>query len=360
MTQNSLHILQEQIQQAHAEKTPLVIKGNSSKSFYGYPVNGTRLNTAIHSGIIAHEPEELILTARAGTTLEEIEQTLAAHRQILACEAPRFGNATFGGMIAAGLSGPGRVFYGSIADHILGCSIINGRGELLRFGGKVMKNVAGYDISRLMCGSMGCLGLIVEATVRIAPAPQAERTFRFTLQQNQVAAFINNLQASAYPVTASCHDQELLYVRFSGTTKQIGQLHRNLHQDFAFIEHAEDSDSSFWQHMRDQELDFFQSRQNIWRLSLPPAAPATQLPGATLIEWNGALRWLKSDAPAEDVFRQAAALNGSACLFRTQHRRRQTSLFQPLPAALMQWHRELKRALDPELIFNRGRMYQDL
>ena len=154
--QDSAHILQQQMQQAFTEKKALYISGGQSKSFYAYQVEGDRLNTTVHSGIIEYEPTELVLRARAGTSLQQIEEALAVHNQVLACEPPHFSEATtLGGMVASGLSGPARPFRASVQDIVLGTTILNGKGEVLSFGGKVMKNVAGYDVSRLMAGSMG-------------------------------------------------------------------------------------------------------------------------------------------------------------------------------------------------------------
>ena len=361
MTQrDSTHILQEQVRQAKLEQQALVVRGGGTKSFYGYPVEGERLKLKAHAGILDYSPTELVLTARAGTPLAEVDAALARHGQMLGCEPPHFGQATFGGMIASGLAGPRRPVGGGVADQILGCRLLNGQGEILRFGGRVMKNVAGYDISRLMAGSLGCLGVILDATVRVRPRPAAECSVRFDLEAARIAPFVNNLARLGYPVSASCHDGRALAVRFSAGTEEIAGLEPSLRRHFAFIGFEEERRADFWQRLREQQLDFFRGEGNLWRLSLPPAAPDPGLPGESLVEWNGALRWLRTEAAGEDVFAAAAALNGSATLFRTARPERAKSIFQPLSAPLLQWHRGLKQAFDPAGIFNPGRMYREI
>ena len=359
MSQDSSHILQQQVQQACRERTPLHIRGNGSKSFYGYPVEGERLKTRVHHGIVDYQPTELVLTARAGTALQDIDAALSRHGQMLGCEPPHFGKGSFGGMIASGLAGPRRPFAGGVADQILGCKILNGRGEILQFGGRVMKNVAGYDISRLMVGSLGCLGVILEATVKVMPRPKSERTFRFELSQDKTAQFINTLRGLGFPVSASCHDGQHLVVRFSAGREEADALPAALQQRFAFVGFAEESRKNFWHELREQSLDFFTKPGDLWRISLPPASPALELSGACLTEWNGALRWLYSEQDAGQVFEQAAQANGSANLYRSHRPQQAASIFQPLPEALMHWHRQLKTAFDPVGILNPGKLYRE-
>ena len=358
---DSLHILQDQLRQADREGRALRVCGGGSKAFYGFPTEGDKLSTLSHSGIVSYQPEELVLTARAGTPLAAVEAALAEQGQMLGCEPPHFGKATFGGMIAAGLAGPRRPLGGSVADSVLGCRILNGRGEVLRFGGKVMKNVAGYDLSRLMAGSLGCLGVILEATVKVQPRPRAERTFRFDLGSERVAQFINNLTAMGCPVSASCHDGAGLAVRFSAGEREIAGLEAALRHRFGFLDFEEELLANFWVELREQRSEFFSpGKGNLWRLSLPPGAPAPELEGEVLVEWNGALRWLRSDCPPRQVFERTASLQGSAALFRCRKSGAVESLFQPLPPPLMNWHRQLKNAFDPTGILNAGRMYREL
>ena len=353
------HGLQQQVLDAYSGDRALLIRGSGSKGFYGYPVQGEWLDMTTHSGIIDYQPTELVLTARAGTPLTEIETVLSEQHQMLGCEPPHFGdNATFGGMIAAGLSGPRRPFAGSIADRILGCRILNGRGEVMQFGGKVMKNVAGYDLSRLMAGSLGCLAVILEATVRVSPAPRTERSLRFAVDQDGVAPFINSLIESGLPVSASCHDGQSLVVRFSGYEREITSLEDVLQQQAAMGEFKEETSPGYWRELCEQRTAFFNSDRELWRLSLAPNTKL-DLPGETLVEWNGALRWLKSDAQPEVVFDALKKVNGSATLFRNSSAVMPESIFQALPPVLLNWHRQLKNTFDPMGLFNRGRMYRE-
>ena len=353
-------ILQQQVRAAHADRQPLCIQGGGSKKFYGHPVTGTLLDTSTYSGIISYEPTELVLTARAGTPLMEIENVLAEHGQMLGCQAPHFGpNATFGGMIAAGLSGPRRPYAGSVSDLILGCRILNGKGEILKFGGKVMKNVAGYDISRLLTGSLGCLAVILEATIKLLPRPGVERSYRFTITPDRATAFVNKLTAMGFPVSATCHDRQHLVVRFSAGAGEIGSLAERLRQQFDYIEHAEETDADYWLTVREQQHEFFRNTRALWRLSLAPAVKHN-LPGVEFVEWNGALRWLKTDTAPATVFDRLARLNGAASLFRSEAAVSAEPRFQPLAPPLKHWHRQLKQAFDPAGILNTGRMYQDL
>ncbi len=362
--------LQQQVQQAQASQKPLSITGSNSKAFYGYQAQGEEiLNTLAHSGIINYEPAELILTARAGTPLAEIENTLAEHGQMLSCEAPHFGeNASFGGMIAAGLSGPGRPYRSGIADLILGCTILNGKGEILKFGGQVMKNVAGYDISRLMVGSLGCLGIILEATVKVVPKPKTERSFHFDLERHKITSFVNKLNQLAYPVSATAHFNQRFLVRFSAGEEEINNLDKVLVEDFGFIDFEEELTDSCWLDIREHTNSFFKTDLNIWRISLAPGNKTLAFQKDTetdsLLEWNGALRWLKSETSAETIFNEVADLNGSATLFKkgklaAENPNAIKSIFQPLSAPLMKWQQRLKKAFDPAGIFNPGRMYRD-
>jgi len=358
---DSAHALQEQVRQAQRDGRVLQIRGGGSKAFYGHPLSGERLSLSAHRGILSYQPGELVITARAGTPLREIDEALAARGQMLACEPPHFGPATLGGAIAAGLSGPGRAYAGGIADQVLGCTLLNGRGEILRFGGKVMKNVAGYDVSRLMVGAQGCLGVILEATLRVMPRPAAERSFRFQVERGRASAFLNTLAAQGFPLSASCHDGHQLSVRFSAGEREIAGLDSALRRQFDFFAAEEEPLLSFWEDLREQRMPFFtRGEGDLWRLSLPPAAPDPELPGDLVVEWNGALRWLRTRKEPREVFEKVAALGGSATLFRAADDKPREQRFQPLPPPLLAWHHQLKQAFDPARILNPGRLYREL
>jgi len=339
------------IRAAVADKTPLRIRGGGAKDFYGGALSGEILGTSAYRGIVEYEPTELVLTARAGTPLAEIETTLREEGQMLAFEPPHFGAATLGGCIAAGLSGPRRAYAGAVRDLVLGVRMLDGKGSDLRFGGRVMKNVAGYDVSRLMAGSMGTLGVILEISLKTLPLPAAELTLRREQTPAEAIALMNKWAGKPLPLSATCHIDNLLYVRLSGAVAAVRAAREKLGG-----EEVADG-TAFWHSLREQQLDFFGQAQPLWRLSLKSTAPPLHLPGRQLVEWGGALRWLKSDADAKTV-REAAALGGGhATLFRGGDKT--SGVFHPLPSVLLRLHRRLKQSFDPAGILNPGRMYPD-
>ena len=342
----------ERVRGAAAEKTPLRIRGGGSKDFYGGPLRGEILNTRGHAGIVAYDPTELVITARAGTPLAQIEAALASEGQMLAFEPPHFDEAaTLGGVVAAGLSGPRRVAAGSVRDFVLGVRMIDGRGEVLNFGGQVMKNVAGYDVSRLMAGAMGCLGLLLEVSLKVLPLPAAETTLRLEVPQGRALELLNGWAGRPLPISASCWQDDVLTLRLSGTHAAVAAACRQLGGEGAA------DGATFWRALREQRAAFFAERLPLWRLSLPSTAAPLDLPGAQLLEWGGSLRWLKSGAAPERI--RAAAAGGHATLFRGSDEARAEGVFQTLPPSLLALHRRLKHAFDPAGIFNPGRMFRE-
>ncbi len=332
-------------------RAPLAIVGGGTKHFLGRGAQGEMLALGDHRGVIDYHPEELVLTARAGTPLSELEALLAEHDQMFAFEPPHFGTAaTLGGTIAANLSGPRRAYAGAARDFVLGTRIINGRGEMLRFGGEVMKNVAGYDLSRLVTGAMGTLGVILDVSLKVLPRPRETVTL---VQSSAPRAAVENLcrwAAAPLPVSASCIEDGRLYVRLSGTISALAKARTTIGGDV--LEDAE----TFWMEIREQVRPFFAGEMPLWRVSVPPAA-IMELSGERLIEWGGALRWLRSDAPAATIRAAAAEHGGHATLFRNPAR--SNAPFHPLPEPLMRLHQRIKAAMDPHGIFNRGRMYAE-
>jgi len=350
----ALSTLVARIQAAHANGTPLRICGGGSKDFYGGALQGELLEVSGYRGIVDYEPSELVLTARAGTPLSEIESTLKAHGQMLAFEPPHFGNtATFGGCIAAGLSGPRRATAGSARDFVLGVRLLDGKGDDLRFGGQVMKNVAGFDVSRLLTGSLGTLGVLLEISVKVLPIPVAETTLRFEHTAADAIALLNKWGGKPLPLSASAWQDGLLSVRLSGARAAVDAAVSQLGG-----ERVDDpAAAGFWQDIREQRDAFFATAAPLWRLSLKSSTPPLDLAGSQLIEWGGSLRWIATDADAAAV-REAARLGGGhATLFRGGDKA--CGVFHPLPAALLALHRNLKRSFDPAGIFNRGRLYPD-
>ncbi len=346
----------DQVRQAHASRAPLCIQGGGSKAFYGRARLGEPLDVSGYSGDIRYEPSELVLTARAGTKLAEIEALLAANNQMLPFEPPHFSpDATLGGMVAAGLSGPRRPWGGSVRDAVLGVKLLNGRGEVLRLGGQVMKNVAGYDLSRLMVGAQGTLGVLLEVSVKVLPRPAEERTLVFELDAATAAARQIEWGRAPLPLSATLHHAGQLHVRLSGSAEGVRAARLAMGGEVV-RSHAGAWERDVWHAAREQTLPFFQTKAPLWRVSLPAAAPA--LPGEALTEWGGALRWIATDAPAETLRRQAAERGGHATLFRNHDGA--GAVFHPLPAAMLALHQRVKLALDPHGLFNPGRLYEGL
>lgn len=337
-----------QVNQALNRGTALRIQGGGSKAMLGRPVDGEVIDTRGHRGIVSYDPTELVLTARAGTPLQEIETALQAAGQMLPCEPPHLGpHATLGGMVAAGLSGPRRPWAGAVRDQVLGTRLISGHGKLLRLGGEVMKNVAGFDVSRLMAGSCGCLGLLTEVSLKVLPRPRECLSLRLQLPVGQALAALSEWGQQPLPISAACHDGEALHLRLEGGEGSVRSARERLGGDVV--------NNGFWGDLREQRLAFFQDPRPLWRLSLPNATPEIELPGRQLLDWGGAQRWLKSDAPAQVIRALAAQYAGHATAYAPGDQSA-----APLPAALLRYHQALKRQFDPQGIFNPGRLYPDL
>lgn len=349
-------------QQLRAARTPLRITGHGSKDFYGGPLQGEPLSTLALNGITAYEPSELYVSALAGTPIVELEVLLAQQRQRLAFEPPRFGGrGTVGGMVAAGLSGPARAALGAVRDHLLGAVLINGRGELLSFGGTVMKNVAGFDVSRVLAGSLGQLGLITEVTLKVLPLPAATATLRFELDQGAALMALNRWGGEPLPIEASAWWDGALVLRLAGAAAAVEAAVRKLGGDLIPADMA----AAFWCGLRDQTDEFFVGAERavaggarLWRLGLPSTAPELKLHGQQLIEWGGAQRWVVTPLPPAAVREAAAAVGGHATLFRALDKG--CGVFAPLSAPLAAIHRRLKASFDPHRVFNPGRLYPDL
>lgn len=335
------------VKAAAQDRTPLAISGSGSKRFYTGQPEGERLDVTRLRGIVSYEPTELVVTAHAGTPLSVIELALAEKGQMLGFEPPHFGaTATLGGTIACGFSGPRRPYAGSARDFVLGTKIINGRGEILKFGGEVMKNVAGYDVSRVMVGALGTLGVLLEVSLKVLPKPAKEITLSFETPADRAIATMNAWGAEPLPLSAACHIGDTLYIRISGTEPGVRAAQAKLGGK------PVDKADEFWLALREHAHGFFQDARPLWRLSVPPATPPISLPGQWIIDWGGAQRWLKSDAPANIIHQHAENAGGYASLFR--HEQMNGAAFHPRSAVLATLHRNLKRAFDPDNRINRG------
>ena len=342
---------QDRIRAAVAGKKALRLRGGGTKDFYGNALRGDILDTQGYAGVVSYEPTELVVTARCGTSLSELESLLRKNRQCLPFEPPHFGaGATLGGCVAAGLSGPRRAAAGALRDFVLGVKLVDGRAQALVFGGQVMKNVAGYDVSRLVAGSLGTLGLIAEVSLKLAPRPQAETTLRLDVPHERALELVNRWAGQPLPVSATAwHDGELS-VRLSGSEPAVRAAAAKIGGAAA--------PESLWNAIREQTHPFFSGAEPLWRLALPSSTPPVDLPGRQLVEWNGALRWLKSNEKAGAVRDAARRLKGHATLFRAADK--SAGCFAPLEPVTARLHRGLKAAFDPHGVFNPGRIYAEL
>ena len=338
----------ERILAAGRDKQPLCVRGGGSKDWYGQAPVGEVLDTRAYHGIIAYDPTELVITVRAGTPLVEVEKVLAEQNQAFAFEPPHFGpGATIGGMVACGLSGPRRAAVGAVRDFVLGAVLMDNKSEVLHFGGQVMKNVAGYDLSRLLSGSLGTLGLLLEVSLKVLPKPYAETSVRLQMTEEDAIRCLNKWGGQPLPISASAWCEGALVLRLSGAKAAIVAAQQTIGGE-------EIAGDDFWLAMREQSNEFFTQSSTLWRLSVPSTVAPIAL-GEQLIEWGGAQRWLRSNESAKAIRAAAVQAGGHATLFRGGDK--SVGVFQPLAPALGKIHQNMKNAFDPDGIFNPGRMY---
>ena len=374
----------EQVVNAVSEGRQLNIIGGGSKTFMGRASRGEPLHLSDHRGIISYQPVELVLTARAGTPLHEIEVALAEHDQVLAFEPPRFGgsasgldaepisNSTLGGTLATNQSGPARPWAGSMRDHVLGVGLINGQGEKLNFGGQVMKNVAGYDISRLQAGAMGTLGVITEVSLKVLPKPAVTQTLVEPMALDRAIALMNQCSAQPKPLSGACWYDGCLYLRLSGAGSAVDATVKQWSERGDAVLMDEPDAGRFWRQLRDQTLpllapnldasdsDAAIDQSTLWRFSVKPTAvQPDQLDGDWLIDWGGAQRWLRTPSAEHPAIAEmetiAAAMAGQISLYRGGDR--SAEVMHRQVAALQAIQLQIKRSLDPHQVFNPGRLY---
>lgn len=352
----ALQDLRRRVIDAHGAKTPLRLRGAGTKDFYGERCDGTLLDMRGYCGVVDYEASELVITARCGTSLSEVESLLARHQQFLAFEPPAFGgDPTIGGIIACGLSGPRRFQAGAVRDFVLGAVLLCAQGELLHFGGKVIKNVAGFDLARLLCGSLGILGAITEVSLKVLPLPRVEQSLRFEMGAPEALALFNRWAGQPLPISATAWWHGQAWVRLSGAPSALRAARARLGGELLEAGLA----AQWWRGLRDQTHAFFSEASTLWRLSLPStAAPlALATAGTQLIEWGGALRWCASDLSIADMRALAVAAGGTALQWRGGIA---GSRFHPLAPTVLEIHRRLKARFDPHRIFNPGRLIADL
>ncbi len=350
------------IKQAYRTKQAINIVGANSKPFLGRQIPAEKLCVSEHRGILKYQPVELVITARAGTPVQEIQQALAEHRQMLAFEPCLFKqscngevgtrSATIGGTLAANLSGPARPWSGSIRDMVLGVKLINGRAELLNFGGQVMKNVAGYDLARVQAGALGTLGLITEISLKVLPMPEMQRYLQLGIEEALAIRLMNQLSASAKPINGACWMAKTLYIRLAGAEKSVLQCVNQWTEEFGFVAAK---DELFWSQLTQYQLPIQQSTDQLWRFSIRSSAPSLGLAGQQLIDWGGALRWVAGNYDYKELQNIAERAGGTVALWSGGDRCREIN--HPLSPAMQALQQRIKRSFDPCNILNPGRLY---
>ncbi|VAW78244.1 Glycolate dehydrogenase, FAD-binding subunit GlcE [hydrothermal vent metagenome] len=353
--------LQAQVQQAYTERQCLNIQSANTKSFLGYKVQGQTLDIKKHQGIIDYQPTELTLKARAGTSLQEINELLAKHQQKMGFNPPQFSaDSTLGGTVACKQSGPQAPFIGSVRDAILGIRILDGQGNILEFGGQVMKNVAGYDVSRFMSGSFGTLGILLDITFRLHPTPIKQVTLCRNMNSAEALKQLSDWIRQSVPISAACHVEQQLTIELTGTEKSLQQY--STLQDVVVLD--QNIAQEFWPSVRDHQHPFFKTltaSQNLWRIIVPATTTPSTLLGEWFYDWAGSQRWFITEEPAEKIRAWTKQVSGYATLFRAGDSQSVvTTIFEPMPAALASLHQRIKSRFDPGLILNRGKMYPEL
>lgn len=354
--------LVDQVLAARASFRPILIAGGGTKSFYGNPFEpqveaAATLDMRSLRGIVNYHPSELVLTALAGTPLREVKDTLDASGQMLAFDPPAYGaGATIGGCVSAGLAGPGRYGAGPVKDFVLGAHLLDAQGRVLKFGGEVMKNVAGYDVSRLLTGSMGMFGALTQVSVKVAPKPFEVCTLEWQMNEADALALCLSWRALPLPISATSWESlggaGRLRVRLAGAAAAIVSARKRMGGDSVDLEHA----NQYWSDLREQQLAFF-AAPVLWRVACAPGTPSLNL-GPTLIEWGGGQRWIASDCDPQQIQHAAESTGGHATLFKYPQgfALPATGVFHPLSQGVATIVRRLKQEFDPKAVFNPGRL----
>lgn len=346
--------LQQQVREAQQSRTPLRIMGGDSRGFLPQSRAKQPLNLSQHHGVLQYQPEELVITLRAGTPLGEVTTLLQSHQQQLAFDPPRFSaNSTIGGAVATAMAGPGRPWQGGVRDHLLGAKVLSGSGELLSFGGEVVKNVAGYDLFRPMAGAYGTLGVMLELSIKTLPQSAMEYHAVLESMEEEALHTMQQIRQQNLPLSGLCWHQNEIHLRLSGTAVELEQYIPKLQQQGFTPQQG----SPFWQQLRDQQLELFNSTDPIWRISLPPTAPAlSQLRCSDELEqilnWGGAERWIRGIVPESRLRSEVEALGGHATLLRNATP--EMERFHPRPPLIQRIEQQLRTTMDPAGILNPG------
>lgn len=349
----------KRVELAARNNTQLRPVGGSTKNFYGGPLQGEEVDMRPWAGIVEYEPTELVISVKPGTPLAEVEAALAAQKQELAFEPPRLGGqsgqgGTIGGAIVSGLAGPARLSRGGVKDYVLGCTLLDGKGQLLHFGGVVMKNVAGYDVARVIPGSMGTLGIATELAIKVMPVAPAETTLQFELDVNRAIAQSNDWLSKPLPISATFFENGKLTVRLRGASAAVQAALKNMGGQEMDVENAK----AFWTSVRDQQHEFFTREGDLWRMAVPPTTVDLALHGHSIHEWGSGLRWFRADAGTgeEQIRALAKRVGGHATLYRTANPEARINAFQQPDAVMLKLQRRLKEQFDPAGVFSINRL----
>ncbi len=367
MSHSFIQDTQEIIRNTIESKGLLRITGSGTKDWFGAELKGSALSTKGYQGIVNYQPDELVITVKSGTSIKEVELALDEKNQQFAFDPPYFGeNATIGGMVCSGLAGPGRVSAGSLRDFVLGAKIMDGQGQVMNFGGTVMKNVAGYDVSRLMPGSLGTLALLLDVSIKVLPKPVATATLRLEIDQDKALHTMNLLASQPWPINASSWQGEqngVLHIRLSGAKAAVESATSSFKKNFGMQLLESEEAKKFWSALKEQQSDWFKSSNDeaspLWRFAVAPTSKPLELTGSTLIEWHGGQRWWQGKLDAATAKSIAAKAHGHASIFRSNEKdlAMLSSLNDnPLTKALVPVQDRLKKAFDPHGIFATGRL----
>ncbi|MDO4904401.1 MAG: glycolate oxidase subunit GlcE [Lautropia sp.] len=355
--------MRNQLGRSYRAGRPIRLRGGDTHRFYGNPWpercdDGVMLDCRLYRGVVHYDPSELVVTVRCGTPLAELEAVLAREGQCLPFEPPHFApGGTVGGMVATGLSGPRRLSMGAVRDFVLGTVLVSPGGEVMRFGGEVMKNVAGYDVSRLLVGSMGVLGMIAEVSLKVLPQPKADQTLVLDMTEVEAIRRCNQWGGLPLPLAATLWHEGRLWVRLCGAEQAVESAVRQLGGELLPVDEA----AALWLSIRNQRHAHFWQPGPLWRLSVPATVEVLGLPGSVLTEWGGALRWYVPPVermPSADVVREAVErVGGTATLFRADEAHAAVARFHPLAPANRQIQQRLKQVFDPAGLINPGRLY---